>query len=511
MADGGIGVAGIVLAVPGIIDLCIKYGQFLKEKVVLYRRMSEIVRLEHFVVQLVEGELHTLLSFFNSINNQMTPTFRDEIRQLFQVLRVLLESVITEFPHPRPGKLEKLSFSFHGNKSIKKACGELEQWHSRFLRRAVVFLFFGGHDITDTTNAVDGQNRAISRIKRIRNAVADPEPEKGVSKLQLPDFDTDTTFQTVDDSNIYIVNGGRELVEYREYDLGADTKQINTVRSTVRDFAAKLCRADPSVMGLLACNGYSAEPMQHRFALRFQYPAGKTNPHTLHHLLVHESNKSPGIRHSISDRINLARKLASAVLYLHSCDFVHKNIRPANILIFDPIALADTDPETITYPYAVGEPYLVGFDSVRKADAHSSMIRVEEWEKNIYLHPDRHRMVKGDEFTMRHDIYSLGVVLLEISVWGSFTDFGSHGIGRHLWEKGKKKLLPPELLKDKYLEFARSQIPRTMGNRYLDVVVSCLKGLENEEEGGLLNDQDGIVVGLAYISQIMGKLEEISM
>jgi hypothetical protein len=379
----------------------------------------------------MEGELHSLLSFFNSIHDQMTPTFRDEIRQLFQVPRVLLETVITEFPSPSPGKLEKLSFSFHGQKTIKKACGELEQWHSRFLRRAVVFLFFGGHNITDSTNAVDGQNRAISRIKRIRNAVADPEPEKGVSKLQLDDFDITTTFQTLDDSNIYVVDCGTELVEFCEYDPGADTRQTNTIRSTVRDFAAKLRRADPSVMGLLGCDGYSAEPIKYRFALRFQYPAGKTNPHTLHHLLIYKSNKSPGIRHSVSDRINLARKLTSAVLYLHSCDVVHKNIRPAHILIFDPIAQTGTDSKTITYPYAVGEPYLVGFDSVRKADAHSSMIRVEEWEKNIYLHPDRHRMAKGDEFTMRHDIYSLGVVLLEIVVWGSFTDLGSHGIGRH--------------------------------------------------------------------------------
>jgi hypothetical protein len=83
-----------------------------------------------------------------------------------------------------------------------------------------------------------------------------------------------------------------------------------------------------------------------------------------------------------------------------------------------------------------------------------------------------------------------------------------------LWEsleKGKEKLLPPESLKNKYLEIAKSLIPRNMGDKYRDVVVSCVEGLKNEEEGGLLNDQDGIVVGLAYISQIMGKLEEISM
>jgi len=505
--------AGLVVAVPGIIDLCIKYGQFLKEKVDLYRDMSAIVKLNLFVVQLVGGELHTLLSFFHSIDGQMTPTFKDEIRQLFQVLRDLLEKIIAEFPSSGPGTLKKLSFSFHGKKSIDKACGELEQWHSRFLRRAVVFLFFGGHDITDSTNVVAGQNRAISRIKRIRSVVTDSDPAKGTPKLQLDDFDSTTTFQQLDDSNIYVTNGGSELIEFREYDSSADPIQINATRSTVRDFAAKLHRADPSVMGLLGCNGYSAEPLAHRFALRFQYPAEKTNPHTLHHLLVHESNKSPGIRHSISDRIHLACKLASAVLYLHSCDFVHKNIRPANILIFDPIAIKGTDP-TITYPDAVGEPYLVGFDSVRKADGKSNMIRVEEWQKNIYLHPDRHRMAPGDEFTMRHDIYSLGVVLLEISLWGSFTDLGSRGIGRYLWEsleKNKEKLREPGKLKDKYLQIAKSQIPRTLGNKYRDVAVSCLEGLKTEEEEGLLNDQDGIVVGSAYISQIIGKLEEISM
>jgi hypothetical protein len=43
------------------------------------------------------------------------------------------------------------------------------------------------------------------------------------------------------------------------------------------------------------------------------------------------------------------------------------------------------------------------------------------------------------------------------------------------------------------------------------VVISCLEGLRDKEEGGLLDDQDGIVAGSAYISQIMSKLEEISL
>jgi hypothetical protein len=104
---------------------------------------------------------------------------------------------------------------------------------------------------------------------------------------------------------------------------------------------------------------------------------------------------------------------------------------------------------------------------------------------------------------------------LEISLWGSFTD--RSGIGKYLWEdvkssdEGKKSLRTAEGQKAMYLMLARSLLPRAIGNKYRDVVISCLEGLQSEEQGGLLNDQDGIVVGSAYISQIMGKLEEIAL
>lgn len=88
----------LVLAILGIIDLCIKYGQFLKEKVVLYRHTDEIVKLDRFVVELVEGEVHTLLHFFKSISKQMTPSFGSELQQILQVLRDQLESVANALP-----------------------------------------------------------------------------------------------------------------------------------------------------------------------------------------------------------------------------------------------------------------------------------------------------------------------------------------------------------------------------------------------------------------------------
>ena len=44
-----------------------------------------------------------------------------------------------------------------------------------------------------------------------------------------------------------------------------------------------------------------------------------------------------------------------------------------------------------------------------------------------------------------------------------------------------------------------------MGERYADVVVACLAGLEEERDG------DGIVVGTAFVTRVIRKLEEISM
>ena len=514
MADVALGTAGVVLAAPGVIHLCLKYGKFLKQRIESYRHVPEITRLVHFIVDLIQGELHILLTFFASIHENQP--LEEQTRPLFEQLRVLLVNVIAKIPSSDPGTWAKLKFSVHGRKSLEDACGELEQWYMRFLRRAVVFLVFGGPGAIQSEPSVVDHSRVLTRIQNIRKAILDPVSEPGSASLLLEGLDSSITLRPLDQSGVYIHDNGGEIVEYRTYDTHATPKDINKTRSLVRDFAAGLRETDSSIMGLLQCNGFSPEPLQYRFALRFQFPIGKTNPHTLQHLLTHPSNQRPGIQHSMSDRIALVRKIASAVLYLHSCGFVHKNIRPDKILIFDDSVPEGTDPAThgSSYPHVIGEPFLVGFDSIRRATAASSMIRVEDWKKNIYLHPDRHRMAAGDEFTTRHDIYSLGIVLLEIALWSTFTNTNKQtGIGRYLWEdRGDGLVLrTPEGLQTRYLSIAKSQIPRVLGDKYRDVVVSCLEGLRDEEDGGLLNDQDGVVGGAAYISQIMGRLEEISL
>ncbi|KAK5695725.1 hypothetical protein LTR17_024449 [Elasticomyces elasticus] len=507
MSDGGVGVAGVVLAIPGLVDLCIKYGDFLRDKISNYRHIAEISRLYELVSTLVSGEMHDLLQFFKTIERSLPVSTHDDVMRMFQVLRDKLELVKATLPEDSPRVWDKLSFSFHHKKLLDRACEDLEQWQNRFLRRAVTFLFFGGLSTSKEMDPKARQDRTIERIKRIRSAITNVDDL--TAKLQLMDFASSTTFKKLDQAEIVVVEDRKQLVEFRPYKKTASSKEVNALLVTVRDLAARLHNVDPAVMGLLICEGFSNDRIGYKLALRFQYPSGKDDPRTLEQLLT--DKQAP--KHSMSDRVALASRLASAVLYLHSCGFVHKSIRPSNILVFDKavVPLGASSKHT-THPYVIGEPYLMGFDSVRKADAKSNMIRVEEWEKNIYLHPDRHRMKEGDEFTMVHDIYSLGVVLLEIALWASVTRLNP--IGKYFWaslDKGKEKILDPESLRKKYIEMARSQIPRVIGDKYKDVVVSCLEGLKDEEDNRLLEDGDGIVIGSAYISQLMSKLEEISI
>lgn len=67
------------------------------------------------------------------------------------------------------------------------------------------------------------------------------------------------------------------------------------------------------------------------------------------------------------------------VLVLHSASLVHKQIRPDNVVIFENSPLSTSNPgiqksptQRQGYPYNLGKPFLVGFDSVRKVDAASS-------------------------------------------------------------------------------------------------------------------------------------------
>lgn len=45
------------------------------------------------------------------------------------------------------------------------------------------------------------------------------------------------------------------------------------------------------------------------------------------------------------------------------------------------------------------------------------------WDRNVYRHPLRQGNDPVDRYRMQHDIYSLGVCLLEVGLWESFVEY----------------------------------------------------------------------------------------
>jgi hypothetical protein len=127
---------------------------------------------------------------------------------------------------------------------------------------------------------------------------------------------------------------------------------------------------------------------------------------------------------------------------------------------------------------------------------------------------------------MQHDIYSVGAILLEIGLWISFVSYEAS-----YYDNGTTVAVPSEKIahmslheeKDRrnvafknksILEtLAEQELPVRMGQRYTDVVLSCLQCLDNGEYGGSnaeFVDEDGLVIGVRFVERILNKVHEIS-
>src|SRR6202035_1319598 len=159
--------------------------------------------------------------------------------------------------------------------------------------------------------------------------------------------------------------------------------------------------ADSTLMSILPCPGLGQnqdQPLQ--LNLLYTVPQQLVDPRSLRSLLTDPTarDRRGGVIHPLDDRIRLANKLATAVLYVHSQGaFVHKHIRPENVIIF-------WDSDIDEFPKGVGYPFLVGFGQSR-----ADLGRTEEkghlkLDECIYQHPDRWGLKAEERYSMLHDV-----------------------------------------------------------------------------------------------------------
>ncbi|KAM0438982.1 hypothetical protein ACHAPT_001743 [Fusarium lateritium] len=532
MAELALGVAGLTAGIPGLVQVIGTLGKTLLQRVEhsgdQYHRELELV------IRTTKSQAQEICLYLHGLGHSVPELLKDDILQIFQALRSAFERLIRLVPATnlgsQPAQKPKLSASTKAK--IDSEVRTIEDWNTRMFHRAMIFVNFGEQKTAGTAQlqGLPDEYRAVAlkKVEKLRHSVGESlEKAKDETKLLLNHSEEQkeqTICAALPNSSLEVrrskANDKSILVEYRTYSDSALEREIQNQRRIVREVARILRRADPEFMGLLYCDGFLWDSLKCRFELQFPVPSGLQNPRTLLDLLTDSSSRRFGIKHPLNQRIALAKSIVMAVFVLHSASLVHKQIRPDNVVIFEnspfPTSNPGTEkdpPERQSYPYVLGKPFLVGFDNVRKVDAASLLLPVEDWKKNIYLSPRRQRLQQGDEFQMQDDMYSVGVVLIEMAFWASFQDKSAAQLGKLVWQDASQSALKgPEQLKKTYMSLAAGAVPRKMGQRYADIVMACLTGLESEQDGlKRLEDEDGIVVGTRYMVEVISRLEEISM
>ncbi|XDG07814.1 hypothetical protein ABKA04_007429 [Annulohypoxylon sp. FPYF3050] len=229
-------------------------------------------------------------------------------------------------------------------------------------------------------------------------------------------------------SNIYLFkrDDGQSLtvrIEWNKLSGGPDTQQyidrINSLGYILEQVSERALRLPPCY-GVYEDTGYEREHGVKRLGYVFGLPnvgsvsgrEGETyDSDILSHppIALNDLIKQEGHIPLLGDRFRLAYTLACAFSRFHAAGWLHKGFHSGSILFFHKCGGKGID---------VTEPFITGFQYSRPQGANSlSFSPLDNKILEYYYHPDAD---KG--FTRRLDLYSLGVVLLEIGRWGLFAD-----------------------------------------------------------------------------------------
>jgi hypothetical protein len=390
-------------------------------------------------------------------------------------------------------KREKANYAIHKS-SLDKAIGEVESWQRLSFNPiwlAIMKLqnqqFDKALDRVKESNQSQG-NRLITATMAVRY------PLRNISSTHI--FLPAGRLESAETAEITFSSVKLVQIDHKWRLLDSVS---NISKDTVRELAVRLKKADPSTFGLLKCLGAVHDEKYDNFSIIFGIPDGMSEPETLRAGLI-----ACDTFHSLSDRFRLATQLARAVFSIHVFDMVHKSIRPENIILF-------RDSES-----TLGSALLLGFERVRRDEDATRLTGDTDWAKNIYRHPQRQGSRIQDRYIMQHDIYSLGVCLLEIGLWTSFVEYTPNQIPTksqtyNFCGESPNEYGYPEVVKSHLLSLATNQLPGIMGTKYARIVESCLTCLDlgNEDFGDESElQEDGVAVAVRYIEKVYAQNKE---
>ncbi|KAH8649305.1 hypothetical protein BX600DRAFT_419453 [Xylariales sp. PMI_506] len=532
--------ADLALAVLGLVDGCIKLATKIVATYAAYRKADESVAETVLALEALWTKVERQMLFLRKISNLLDDQLAMTNFKLLQQLKGTLLQFTTQLePAPRSQSglhtdeiFRKLKFAMTKN-SLSKLMSELQKWCEHLDPTWYLILLISDR-MLDTALVSEAKTsplglssqqsqpilNPVCSLLALRSAMKNIPPSD-----QMPQTRTNLTLDAkgleganetaIPYSNVKIVT---RLGSNSRLIGSIDTGQVSIsyVKASVEKLARKLQQVEPESFGFLRCYGLlkHKDPKSGGLSgidIVYRAPPTSTSAVSLRQLLIRQEPVSA------SAIMRVANQLVRSVSYVHSCDIVYKNIRPDSILVF-----CDN---TSSASLSLGPSYLLGFNQFRFSPIQSMLLGDVAWERNLYRHPQRQGVMVEISYTMQHDIYSLGVCLLEIGLWRSFVWYPGLQtsikpvpgviLGLNLCDENFTvvNLKDSVLINDHLIGLAKKELPPRLGDIYTDIVVACLTCLDDDSEAfgssQDLKDEDGLIVGLRYIEAILAKMSEI--
>ncbi|KAI1461251.1 prion-inhibition and propagation-domain-containing protein [Annulohypoxylon moriforme] len=227
-------------------------------------------------------------------------------------------------------------------------------------------------------------------------------------------------------------------VEYKSYKDNEGKKSLGRRDDSLKLGRLMLNRESSDQLNIMTCLGLFEDGVNERIGFVFKLPSPLGSllswevcePRRLLNIL--SRNKVP---FGLDWRLNLAKRLVHNVIRLHAVGWLHKNIRSDSILLF----LKSPFQPVVSPEKSYCEPYLMGYDFIRiEADPSANYKLVSpqgtgmntntaaphqinhglDKRPDIYHHPAK-RSNPDRSYQYAYDIYSLGLLLVEIGLWKS--------------------------------------------------------------------------------------------
>ncbi|KAF2834543.1 hypothetical protein M501DRAFT_1000178 [Patellaria atrata CBS 101060] len=230
------------------------------------------------------------------------------------------------------------------------------------------------------------------------------------------------------------------LVEYADFDpvyretlIQPDQKRLNALLIYLS--RAKV-GAENNTYGTLNCAGYFEDPKQPRYGLVYELPkfvyngpadaskrSDELRPVTLLSVLQASSKSFNATNSTIAppipaleEKFRLALNLTVSFSKLHSQEFSHQDVNSSNIILFKKKRSTPRSPGAPRDPdFEVRSPFISSPDLFSEFNTASAAPETQ----NIYRHPEdpRAKGTRSGSYNSRFDMYSLGLILLEIGLW----------------------------------------------------------------------------------------------